>query len=95
MTVQHQLRPGSANAQGWLDWFEILGTGSLSLQGRGQLLFRDWSSVGAGNTGEFLIDQADASVQVWDVSDPSQPVRMSSTVSGSAVRFVELLQPAS
>jgi hypothetical protein len=88
MTFNISYSPGSANAQGWLDWFEILGTGTLSLQGRGQLLFRDWTSVGAGNTGEFLVDQADASVQVWDVTDPAQAVRMSSTVSSSAVRFV-------
>ncbi|MBO9634722.1 MAG: type IX secretion system sortase PorU [Chitinophagaceae bacterium] len=80
--------PGSANAQGWLDWFEIHGTASLSLQGKGQLLFRDWASVSPGNTGEFFIGQADASCQVWDVTDPRQPVRMNSTVSGSDIRFI-------
>ena len=88
LTIGITYSPGSANAQGWLDWFEILGTASLSLQGRGQLLFRDWPSVGAGNTGEFFVDQADASTQVWDVTDPLQPIRMSGSVSGSAFRFV-------
>lgn len=79
--------PGSANAQGWLDWFEFHGTASLTMQGRGQLLFRDWSSVGPGNTGEFLIDQADASTSVWEVSNAAQPVRMNASVSAQVCRF--------
>ncbi|MGN6419652.1 MAG: type IX secretion system sortase PorU [Pseudobacter sp.] len=84
--------PGSANAQGWLDWFEITGRSSLSLAGRNQLLFRDWNSVAAGNTGEFIIDQGDVSTQVWDVTDPRQPIRLNGTVSGNTYRFINSCQ---
>lgn len=92
LVISVSYTPGSANAQGWLDWFEITGRGSLSLAGRDQLLFRDWNSVAPGNTGEFIIDQGDANTQVWDVTDPRLPVRMNGNVSGSTYRFVNSCQ---
>jgi len=45
-TVSYTYNPGSVNAQGWLNWFELFARRNLSLNGVSQLLFRDWPSIG-------------------------------------------------
>ena len=78
---------GSFNSQGWLNWFEFFARRNLSMSSAKQLLFRDWSSVGMGNA-EFSMANADASMQIWDVTDSLHPVKMNSTLTGSQLHFV-------
>jgi len=85
--ISYTFIPGSFNAQGWLNWFEIFSRQQLSLNGIDQLLFRDWQSVG-NNIGEFVVNNATDAAQVWDVTDPLSPIRMQHGFSGSALRFV-------
>lgn len=79
---------GSVNSQGWLNWFEIFTRRSLSMVGASQLLFRDWNSVQPGATGRFVISDAPAATQVWDVTDPMSPVRIQGSLNGSSFQFV-------
>jgi hypothetical protein len=82
---------GSFNSQGWLNWFELFARRNLSIIAGKQLLFRDWSSVGNGNA-EFVISNADASSQVWDVSDELHPVKMNTSFSTGQLRFTNDVQ---
>lgn len=86
-TLAFSFTPGSVNAQGWLNWFEVFGRQQLSMNGVKQLHFRDWLSVGNQN-GEFVINDVDGNVEVWDITDPLSPRRVSGTLSGSMFRFV-------
>jgi hypothetical protein len=88
VTVGYTYSPGSFNAQGWLNWFELFCRRQLSLSGATQLAFRDWASVGPGATGNFIISNATAAIQVWDITDPLQPARVPGNFSGSEFRFV-------
>ncbi|MET0392959.1 MAG: type IX secretion system sortase PorU [Chitinophagaceae bacterium] len=88
VAVSYTYNPGSFNAQGWLNWFELFCRRQLSLNGLSQLAFRDWASVGPGNTGNFVIGNATAGTQVWEVTDPLQPVLIQGNFSGGAFRFV-------
>lgn len=87
LTISFTYTPGSFNAQGWLNWFELFSRRQLSLNGGDQLLFRDWQSVG-NNIAEFVIANTTATTQVWDITDPASPVRMQPVFSGSTLRFV-------
>ncbi|MEO5561792.1 MAG: type IX secretion system sortase PorU, partial [Chitinophagaceae bacterium] len=87
INVGYTYNPGSFNAQGWLNWFELFFRQQLSLNGINQLLFRDWISIG-NNRGEFVISSATSTTQVWDVTDPLQPIRMQGNLSGNEYRFV-------
>ncbi len=87
LTVNYTYNPGSVNAQGWLNWFEIFTRRNLSLNGGNQLLFRDWSSVG-NNIGEFVINNATSSTQVWDITGPLNPSKMPGNFAASQFRFV-------
>lgn len=85
--VQFNFTPGSFNAQGWINWFEVFGNRALSMSGTDQLLFRDWTSVGSSR-GEFVISNATAGMQVWDITDPLDPRRMNGSISSNEFRFV-------
>ncbi len=86
-TISYTYNPGSINAQGWLNWFELFARRNISLAGTSALLFRDWSSVG-NNIAEFVVSNANAGTQVWDVTDPLNAVRMPGNLSGNQFNFV-------
>ena len=77
---------GSFNSQGWLNWFEFFARRNLQFNAGSQLLFRDWSSVGTGSV-QFIISNAGADAQVWDVTDPFMPVVMNTVLSANQLRF--------
>ncbi len=85
--VAYTYFPGSFNAQGWLNWFELFTRRNLSMSNTDQLLFRDWNSVG-NNVAEFIISNASANTQVWEITNPLHPVRMPGNFSGTAFRFI-------
>ncbi len=86
-TVGFTYVPGGFNAQGWLNWFDFFCRRQLSMAGTGQLLFRDWQSVGSGNIAEFIINDAPAGTEVWDVTDLLNPQQMNGSQTGSQYRF--------
>ena len=88
ITVGYTYVPGSFNAQGWLNWFEVFTRRNISLNGSGQLLFRDWQSVGNNNIAEFVVSNAVAGTQVWDITDPLNPLRMQGNLNNNEFRFV-------
>lgn len=87
LNISYTYTPGSFNSQGWLNWFEIFSRRFLSMNNVDQVLFRDWNSVGP-NTGEFIISNANATTQVWDITDPLNPVKMQTQLQGSDLRFI-------
>jgi len=84
--IEFSYVPGSFNAQGWLNWFEIFLRRNLSMAGNDQLLFRDWLSVG-NLVGEFVISDAGPATRVWEVTDPLNPVLVTGQLSGNTFRF--------
>lgn len=87
LTINFNYAPTSVNAQAWLNWFEIFGTRSLSLNGVDQVLFRDWNSIGAGNIAEFKIQNAGSTTEVWDITSPMNAVKMQGSLSGAEYKF--------
>ena len=87
LDISYKYTPGSLNAQGWLNWFEIYTRASLTMDATQQFLFRDWQSVGSGNTGLFSLKNANSSIQVWDITNPANPQKMSAILNGSDLQF--------
>jgi hypothetical protein len=87
LQINYTYVPGGFNSQGWLNFFEIHARRNLVLNNSGQLLFRDWNSVG-NNICEFVISNATSNTQVWDVTDPFSIVRMQGNFSVNEFRFV-------
>ena len=78
----------TSSSQGWLDWFEVQGRRTLILPIQDQLSFRDWSSVGPNKVVEFIINNTSANTEVWEITDPLQPLKMNLSLAGTQSKFV-------
>jgi len=85
ISLNYSYSPGSVNSQGWLNWFDVFCRRNLVLPQGKQLTFRDWNSV--GNAAVQFNLSADAATQVWDVTNPLQPVKMLTANNGGKVSF--------
>lgn len=86
MTFTYTYVPGGPNAQGWLDYIDVNYRRALSLPAGGQLLFRDWTSVGGGGA-TFRLSGAGTNTQVWDVTDPFNAQAVAATLGGGVLSF--------
>ena len=88
LAIGYHFLPGSFNAQGWLNWFEIHARANLQYPAAGQLSFRDWASAGAGKVAEFIISNAPLDLTVWDVTNEENPLQIIGSQSGTSYRFI-------
>ena len=78
----------TSGGQLWLDWFELHGRKNLSFNNSSQFSFRDWESVGASNIARFNILNATDKSQVWEITNPLQPIALLSQFNNSQLNFV-------
>lgn len=79
--------PGGSGAQGWLDYLTLQARCPLQLPAPEPLFFRDVTSVAAGQTAQFRLEQAGSQTVVLDVSNPLQPVMVKTQLAGSTLSF--------
>ena len=89
LTIGFQFNATASGAQGWLNWFEVLGRKTLSFQNSNLFFFRDWQSVAANNTASFSIANAPAATIVWDITKPLQPLLQKGVFSNNQYSFVQ------
>ncbi|MBS1643320.1 MAG: type IX secretion system sortase PorU [Bacteroidetes bacterium] len=77
-----------AGAQGWLNWFEVLGRKNLSMNNANQLFFRDWNSVAASSVPQFVISGTNNTTIVWNISNALEPVRMNTSFNTNQTTFI-------
>lgn len=87
VNIRYTFIPGSFNAQGWLNFFELHGRSGLAADPATPLFFRDWNSVG-NNICEFTISNATTSTRVWEITDPLSPVLINGNFSQGNYAFV-------
>lgn len=74
----------STSSTGWLDYISINAWRSLVFTGS-QLAFRNPE---AKNThGRFVMTNANSNIQVWDVSEPTSPKRIKTTLANNTLSF--------
>lgn len=88
LTIGYRYVPGSVNAQGWLNWFEVFPRRQLNLNNADPLVFFDWETVAPGAVVAYNIEGAGTGTTVWDITDPLRPVRVRGTLNGSTLRVV-------
>ncbi|KXK43853.1 MAG: hypothetical protein UZ11_BCD004000413 [Bacteroidetes bacterium OLB11] len=76
---------GSSSAVGYLDYLEINARRKLIFNGH--IVFADWNTVGIGNIANYQIQQANANTQVWDITNPLEPIQMQSNMNGGLLSF--------
>lgn len=79
--------PGGSGAQGWLDYLTLQARCPLQLPTQEPLFFRDITSVIPGQHAQFRLEQAGGQTVVLDVTDPLQPVKVKTQISGTTLSF--------
>jgi hypothetical protein len=85
-TLQFNKYSNTAEVIGWVDFLRLNATRSLTMSGT-QMKFRDSLSVGAGNIGLFQLSNADNVFQTWDITDITNPKRVSFIASNNSIEF--------
>jgi hypothetical protein len=90
-TIKLTYQPGSGSTNGltqlgYLDFIEINTRRALAFS-EASILFRDRNSTGIGNIASYEIGNANSYTQIWDVTDPLNPVRMNGSLNGSTYIF--------
>ena len=73
-------------AMGWLDYVTVNGRSELKLNS-GFLLFRDSRTVAPDRISSFTVNSVDNKVYIWDVTDPNNVLKLTSTLTGSQLNF--------
>lgn len=79
-------RNGDFNTKGWLDYLQINATSTLRYNGQA-LLFRSIASAGSGNISKFSVQNMNANVEIWDVTNPFNIQKINYTLNGSTATF--------
>ena len=87
LNIQFNFNPASAGAIGWLDWFELHGRKILDMNNGSQVTFRDWQSVAPGQAAAFTIANATTVTEVWEITNPLQPLKMNCSFSNDQAVF--------
>ncbi|MBC7721269.1 MAG: hypothetical protein H7068_04550, partial [Pedobacter sp.] len=80
--------PSTTTAQTWLNWFEVQSRRALIVPTNGQLLFRDWRSVGTNNIAEFTLNNTIATTEIWDITNPFQPDKIAANFAANQTKFI-------
>ncbi len=75
----------TSSAQAWLDYVTI--NAKEYLKFREQLLFRSTQNIGINSVSKFEMTDANSAVQIWDVTSPTRPERISFSLSGSTITY--------
>jgi hypothetical protein len=76
----------TSNSMGWLNYFELNVVRFLKFSG-GQLSFRNPASAGMGNITEFTLSNANADVQLWNVTDAQNVMKVTAAQNGNQKVF--------
>jgi hypothetical protein len=79
---------GNTSAAGYIDYVELHGRAQLKYNS-GQLIFSDTKSIGTGQVTKFSIESS-SDLQVWDVTDPFNPQKISTSFSSGSVTYQAL-----
>ena len=80
----------NTNSTGWINYITLQAKRKLGFYGGAKSLgFRNTSLVGTGKIIQYQIKDADASTKIWEVTQPENPVEMSSNFQNGVTSFIQ------
>jgi hypothetical protein len=76
----------NSQAVGWLDYLTLNATRDLVMTGN-QMRFRDSTGIGEGAVARYLLNQASAVSEIWDITNPLNPVRVPFELAGQVAEW--------
>jgi hypothetical protein len=89
-SVNISFQADNAAASGWIDYIELSAKRKLGFWGNNSFGFRNALSAVKGNILQYQILNADLSTEVWEVTNPASPKKISTDIgSNSIASFVQ------
>lgn len=85
IVIKADFVPGSSDAVGYIGYIEIMARRNLVFNG--YLNFADWNAVGAGVVANYVIQNANSTTEVWDITNPLSPIKMQTSLDGTTLSF--------
>ena len=76
-----------SSSRGYLNYVEMTATCNMVMSGQ-QMLITNVEHLGESGNTRYTLSNANADVQIWDVSDPTAIKRVPATLSGTTLAFV-------
>ena len=86
ITLKHNSNGSGSTSEGYVDYILVNAWRQLKMSG-GQMLFRNPEASIINKVYEYRLTGATQQTQVWDVSDPMNPVKVKGQLSGSTFSF--------
>jgi hypothetical protein len=83
---------GNSTSVGWLDYIVVNAYRKLKYPGK-QLLFSHYNASESTYTGEFIIENGNPNLIVWDVTDPHKVYEVTTVLSGNNLTVTTELHP--
>ena len=73
---------------GWMDYLEISAYRNLVMTGS-QMAFRNTDIVGNGNITKFTLQNASSDLQIWDITNWTEPKKLVYTLNNNTATFIQ------
>ena len=84
-SVNISFQSDNAAAAGWIDYIELSAKRKLGFWGANSFGFRNIGTAEKGNLLQYQIQNGDASTEVWDVTNPASPRKISTDFSANGL----------
>lgn len=89
LSISLNFNRSSSLTKGYLDYLAVQATSQLSFSG-GQLNFNNGKYISNNAVSRYTISNANSSVRVWDVTEPSKAFQLPGSYNGSTYQFVTM-----
>jgi len=80
----------NTSSTGWINYITLQAKRKIGFYGGAKSLgFRNASLLGTGKTIQYQFKDADATTKIWDVTQPENPVEMSSNLQNGVATFIQ------
>ncbi len=86
ISVKINYNKSTASSIGWLDYLTLNVKRRLVFS-ENQMAFRSINSIGSGEISEFMLSNADANTQIWEITDPGKPKIVQTTNQSNNISF--------
>lgn len=87
ITVQYDFIPGSANAQSWLNWFDVVYRKKLKPVNDSFFSFRDPFIIGPNQIVEFNLVSNNPNLHIWEVTSRGNYAKLKTSFNGNTYSF--------
>jgi len=87
INVKYTYNKPNSSSQSWLNFIEVNAHRHLTMTGN-QMIFRNTESIGAGNTAEYSLENANNNIEIWEISNHINPIIIQSSISNNTLKFV-------